>query len=388
MRIALVTENFLPKLDGVTRTLAMLLEHLEREGHNVIVLGPEGSPRRYAGARIYCAPGMPIPFYPELRFLIPHPSLERRLARFHPDVVHVVDPMLVGAAGIKWAQRIGVPVVSTYHTNLAAYCAYYHLTALVAPMWGYRRLLHNQCVATLGPSESTARELRRQGFERVGVWPRGVDSQTFSPEHRSLEWRRRITGDAETPILLYAGRLSYEKNLNDLVAAFSAVSDTGAWLALVGDGPARADIQQALAGKRVIFTGYLKGEALSRAYASADLFAFPSVTETFGQVVMEAMASGLPVVGYDAEGVRDSVSNGETGILAPARDVHGFTRAIRLLLDDPERRYRQGLRARAHAEAQSWETLLDGLVGAYARISAGQPWDAKPLVPTLADAIA
>lgn len=373
MRVALVTENFLPKLDGVTRTLAMLLEHLERAGHRAIVLGPEGSPRRYAGARIFCAPGMPIPFYPELRFLLPRPALERRLARFRPDIVHVVDPVMLGAAGIHWAQRLGAPVVSTYHTNLSAYCGYYHLPALVAPMWGYRRYLHNRCAATLCPSPSTARELQRQGFARVGVWPRGVDSQLFTPARRSLDWRRRITGDANTPIILYTGRLSHEKNLDDLVAAFSALDDMGAWLALVGDGPARPDLEQALAGRRAAFTGYLSGAELAQAYASADIFAFPSVTETFGQVVMEAMASGLPVAAYDAEGVRDSVRHGETGLLAPARDVDAFAASIRALLDAPDQRLRQGMRARAHAERQSWSTLLDRLVGVYARIISGEP---------------
>ncbi len=372
MRVALVTENFLPKLDGVTRTLALLLEHLQREGHRVIVLGPEGAPPRYAGAHVFRAPGLPIPFYPELRFLAPRPALGRHLARFQPDIVHVVDPMLLGAAGIHWARKLGAPVISTYHTNLSAYCSYYHLPALVAPMWSYRRFLHNQCAATLCPSHSTASELQRRGFARVGVWSRGVDSQRFAPSHRSRQWRRRITGSDDTPIILYVGRLSYEKNLGDLVSAFRALSDTGAWLALVGDGPARADLERALAGRRVCFTGYLSGEALAQAYASADVFAFPSVTETFGQVVMEAMASGLPVVAYDAEGVRDSVRHGETGLLAPTCDIAAFTSALRMLLESPERRERQGTLARAHAERSGWASLLERLVVVYAQVAAGE----------------
>src|SRR5579883_2197976 len=216
MRIALVTENFLPKLDGVTRTLAMLLEHLQRQGHKAIVLGPEGALRSYAGARVFGAPGFPIPFYPELRFLFPAPRLERRLARFHPDLVHVVDPVLLGAAGVAWGRRLGVPVLSTYHTNLADYCAYFHLSALVNPVWSYRRFLHNQCAVTLCPSPSTALQLRRHGFERVDIWQRGVDSALFTPERRNLAWRKRITGDESTPIILYVGRLSHEKNLDDL----------------------------------------------------------------------------------------------------------------------------------------------------------------------------
>ncbi|HZC07154.1 MAG TPA: glycosyltransferase family 1 protein [Ktedonobacterales bacterium] len=387
MRVALVTENFLPKLDGVTRTLAMLLEHLEREGHRAIVLGPEGAPRRYAGARVFCAPGVPIPFYPELRFLWPRPALERRLARFRPDIVHVVDPMLLGAAGVHWARRLGAPVVSSYHTNLSAYCAYYHLTALVTPMWRYRRYLHNLCAATLCPSPSTASELQRHGFERIGVWPRGVDSRQFTPARRSLDWRRRITGDTTTPILLYTGRLSHEKNLSDLVMAFTALEASGAWLALVGDGPARTDMQQALAGRRVTFTGYLRGDALAQAYASADLFVFPSMTETFGQVVMEAMASGLPVTAYDAEGVRDSVRHGETGLLAPAGDVATLTNHIRTLIDAPDQRLRLGIHARAYAERQDWATQLSRLVTLYASVISGEPMAGEPMAGTAADAM-
>ncbi|HLY29895.1 MAG TPA: glycosyltransferase family 1 protein [Ktedonobacterales bacterium] len=381
MRVALVTENFLPKLDGVTRTLAMLLEHLQRHGHKAIVLGPEGALRAYAGARIFGAPGFPIPFYPELRVLFPAPRLERRLARFRPDIVHVVDPMLLGAAGIAWGRQLGAPVLSTYHTNLAEYCTYFHLSALVAPMWSYRRFLHNQCALTLCPSPSTSTQLLKHGFSRVGVWARGVDGESFRPERRSQAWRKRITHDPTIPIILYVGRLSYEKNLDDLVKAFRMLDDCSAHLVLVGDGPARADIKRALQGRRVTFTGYLKGEALTEAYASADMFAFPSVTETFGQVVMEAMASGLPVVAYDAEGVRDSVRHGETGLLTPARDSLALAEGLRTLLAEPERRRMMGAAAHAYASQRNWSDMLDQLLATYQRVIARQKDD------TQADAI-
>src|SRR5579859_447236 len=195
MRVALVTENFLPKLDGVTRTLAMLLEHLQRHGHKAIVLGPEGAPRRYAGARVFTARGWPLPMYPELRMLLPTPVFERRLARFRPDIVHVVDPMVLGAAGIMWARRLEIPVLASYHTNLAAYCASFHLRALTKPMWAYRRFLHSQCAMTMCPSPSTALELQRQGFAQVGIWPRGVDASLFTPMRRSESWRASVAGD-------------------------------------------------------------------------------------------------------------------------------------------------------------------------------------------------
>ncbi|HEV2238941.1 MAG TPA: glycosyltransferase family 1 protein [Ktedonobacterales bacterium] len=371
MRVALVTENFLPKLDGVTRTLAMLLEHLQRRGHRVALFGPSGAPDVYAGARVFGAPGVPLPFYPELRALIPTPLLEERLVNFQPDVVHVVEPMLLGAAGIHWAQKIGAPLVSSYHTDLAAYCAYYQLGALAQPVWAYRRFLHNLCLHTLCPSPTTASQVAARGIQRVGVWPRGVDAALFAPERRSAAWRARITGAAvDTPIVLYVGRLSPEKNLAALVAAFRALADTEAHLVLVGDGPARGQLEQALGGPRVTFTGYLSGEALATAYASADVFAFPSLTETFGQVAQEAMASGLPVVAFDAGGVHDLVAHERTGLLAPAGDAAAFAAALAALVASPARRLRLGAQGREFALRHTWERVMDGLLEVYAASAA------------------
>lgn len=365
MRIALVTENFLPKLDGVTRTLALALEHFQLAGHTAVVFGPEGSPRHYAGARVFGAPGAPIPFYPELRFLFPLPRLEQHLARFRPDVVHVVDPSLLGAAGIAWGKRLGAPVVSSYHTNLAAYCGYYHLNALIEPLWAYRRYLHNQCVTTLCPSPSTADELRKRGFERVALWGRGVECELFSPTRYSQTWRRQMTGDARTPIALYVGRLSQEKNLGHLLAMIEDIERVDGWLVVVGDGPIRPDLERALMGRRATFTGYLRDEALASAYASSDVFVFPSLTETYGQVVVEAMASGLPVVAYDAEGVRDTVTHERTGLLAPAGHLSAFRRNLERALTDARLRSRLGLSARLWAERQKWPVILDLLLEVY-----------------------
>ncbi|HEX3269324.1 MAG TPA: glycosyltransferase family 1 protein [Ktedonobacterales bacterium] len=375
MRVAVVTENFLPKLDGVTRTLAMLLEHLRRRGHQAILIGPEGSPRRYAGFRVFGARGLPLPFYPELRALAPPLEFGQRLSRFRPDVLHVADPMLLGAAGIAWARRVGAPIVSSYHTNLAAYCAHYGFPFLQEPAWFYRKLLHNQCETTLCPSPSTAREVERHGFERVSVWPRGVDSALFNPSQRSEEWRRAF-GDKAKKIVLYVGRLSYEKNLQVLADAFKALDEPGVALVLVGDGPARESLEQSLAGNAVAFTGYLTGEALAMAYASADVFAFPSLTETFGQVVQEAMASGLPVVGFDAEGVRDLVTDGETGLLAGDQSALAFAEALRRALHSDQLRATLGARAHAFAATRNWEGVMDRLLAMYEEAITGYDSDA------------
>jgi len=372
MRLAIVTENFLPKLDGVTRTLAMLLEHVQRHGYQAIVVGPEGAPERYADAPIFTARGIPLPMYPELRALFPAPRLERIVAGFRPDIIHVVDPMLLAAAGVGWGRRLGVPVVASYHTNLAAYCDYFRLGLLKEPVWAYRRLLHNQCSVTLCPSRSTAQELMRRSFKNVAVWPRAVDSSLFNPRRRSEAWRARIAGDSARPIILYVGRLSNEKNLDALVGAFTSLESRHAHLVLVGDGPARSGLQRALEGRSATFTGYLSGEALAEAYASADVFVFPSVTETFGQVVLEAMASGLCVVAYDAEGVCDTVRHGETGILVRTHTPAALSHALHLLLNSPEERTLLGIRARAAAVERTWERVMRQLFDVYRDILAAQ----------------
>jgi glycosyltransferase involved in cell wall biosynthesis len=368
LRVAIFTENFLPKLDGVTRTLAMLLDHLRGEGHDALVFGPDGAPGSYAGYQVLGAKGITLPFYPELQALIPPIEFGERLQAFRPDVVHVVDPMLLGAAGILWARRMGVPVVASYHTNLAAYCAYYGLGALQGPTWAYRRWLHNQCEVTLCPSTSTMSEVERHGFERVSLWARGVDAELFTPEKRSLTWRQRIAPGA-AKIVLYVGRLAEEKNIATLVDAFLAVNDPAAHLVLVGDGPARAPLQRTLPGQRVTFTGYLTGEALAEAYASSDIFCFPSLTETFGQVVQEAMASGLPVLALDSEGVRDIIAHGQTGLLA--RDGAAFTGHLRELLAGTDPRVSLGAQARAYALTRTWAGVMSELVSRY-HVVAGQ----------------
>ncbi len=190
MKIAIITENFLPKLDGVTRTLARLLEHLQSHGHQVLLLGPESGLAEYAGAEIIGTAGLPLFFYPELKFNFFRPLFLRRLSEFQPDVVHLVDPIVLGTAGLAAARMLGKPLVSSYHTNLAAYCGYFGFPIFTQPMWSYNRFIHNQCSLTFCPSPSTASMLREQGFQHVRIWPRGVDTGLFGPANRNESLRQ------------------------------------------------------------------------------------------------------------------------------------------------------------------------------------------------------
>ncbi len=384
MRIAIITENFLPKLDGVTRTLAKLLEHLQQGGHKAMLLGPESGMEEYAGAELIGTAGLPLPFYPELKFNFFRPLFMRRLSEFQPDIIHLVDPMVLGATGLAAARILDVPLISSYHTNLAAYCGHFGFPLLTKPMWSYNRLIHNQCTLTFCPSPSTAAMLRLQGFEHLRIWPRGVDTTFFYPERISEELRRSwLQAEAgQKRVLLFVGRVSWEKNLRLLVQAYREMNHQQCHLVVVGEGPALDELRQALAGVPVTFTGYLTGKALAAAYASADIFAFPSRTETFGQVVLEAMASGLPIVGLLAEGVCDLVENEKTGLLLDDSHLTENEQAVQYraslerLISDKQMRGNMSQAALLEAQRYSWYEAMECLVRGYHEVIE----QAKPLV--------
>lgn len=378
MRVAIITENFLPKLDGVTRTLARLLEHLQTDGHQALLLGPESGMAEYAGAEVIGTAGVPLPFYPELKFNFFRPLFMRRLGEFCPDIIHLADPVVLGATGLAAARFYNIPLVSSYHTNLAAYCEHFGFPLLTKPMWQYNRLIHNQCALTFCPSPSTAGMLRLQGFEHLRIWPRGVDTTLFTPERRSnalrASWLQHRRHPKNKVILLYVGRVSWEKNLRLLVQAYRDMDHQLCHLVIVGDGPAHVEMQQELNGTPVTFTGYLSGEQLASAYASADVFAFPSTTETFGQVVLEAMASGLPVAGLLAEGVCDLVEHERTGLLLnphwldESDQVLAYRSCLQRLVQDQQSRHAMGVAALAEAQRHSWYEAMECLVRGYQEV--------------------
>lgn len=378
MRIAIITENFLPKLDGVTRTLARLLEYLQANGHQALLLGPESGMEWYAGAEIVGTAGFPLPFYPELKFNFFRPLFIRRLKEFQQDIVHLVDPVILGAAGLAAARFLEKPVVSSYHTNLASYCGHFGFPLFTKPMWSYNRFLHNQCALTFCPSPSTVSMLYKQGFEHLRIWPRGVEKELFTPERRSLLLRASWLNGRERPdkqmVILYVGRISWEKNLHLLAQAYRGMSHECCHLVIVGEGPALAEVQQELAGLPVTFTGYLRGEALAAAYASADVFAFPSHTETFGQVVLEAMASHLPVVGVLSEGVCDLVRDRSSGYLLDTDGLNEEEQAkeyrMRLehLLHNEEVRHKMGDAGLVEAGFHTWPASMKKLMDGYEEV--------------------
>lgn len=364
MRIAIFTETFLPKWDGIANTLCYLLKHLAQCGHASIMFAPEGAPSSYAETRIIGLPCYTFPFYRDLKLVPPVFNVAEELSEFKPDVVHLVNLASLGLVGMRHARELDIPVVASYHTDLPAYARLYGMRLLEDPIWAYFRLLHNQADLNLCPSHYTKLQLESHDFERVEVWGRGVDTEHYHPRQANAAWRRRLTGgQPERPLMLYVGRLATEKRIDWMRPLMDLVPNVA--LAIVGDGPLREELEEVFAGTQTVFTGYLEGEDLAHAYASADLFTFPSPSETFGNVVLEAMASGIPVVAAGAGGPVDHVFHGQNGFLSDPEDSRDFAALVWRCFSDPDALQRMGCAARAYAETQTWEAILDGLLDQY-----------------------
>ena len=267
---------------------------------------------------------------------------------------------------LRQARRLAVPAVASFHTDVPGYLQSYGYGLLARPAWRYLRWLHSHACLNLCPSAATMAQLEAHGLRDLALWSRGVDARAFSPAHRSVAWRQRLSaGDVTAPLLLYVGRLAAEKRVSWFGPLLEAVP--GVRLALVGDGPAAPRLRRQLGGKPVHFAGILRGPDLSAAYASADVFVFPSATETFGNVVLEAGASGLPAVATHSGGVPDIVTDGVNGRIVAADDLPGFIEAVRRLVSDPHGAQRLGEAARRAALERSWSVVLDGLLERYAK---------------------
>jgi glycosyltransferase involved in cell wall biosynthesis len=367
MRIALFSEVFLPKIDGIVNTLCHLLDHLAIRGHTSILFTPEGGPPRYADTPVMRLSGISLPFYSDIKLVPPYANINGRLADFQPDLIHVVNPFSLGLIGLSQARTLNVPVVASYHTDIPGFAARWGFGVMSEPLWAYLRWLHNQADINLCPSQVTQAEIEAHGIQRTKLWSRGVDTEQFNPVHYRQDWRMRLSGgQPDAPLLLYVGRLSPEKRIGWLHPVLTALPQ--ARLAIVGDGPARPDLERLFANSPTVFTGFLRGHDLACAYAAADIFVFPAANETFGNVVLEAMASGLPVVTPRSGGVLDQVVEGETGLMFNPEDQQDLIKAVTDLIANKSYARRLGLTGRLVAKQRNWATVMDGLLADYAEL--------------------
>jgi glycosyltransferase involved in cell wall biosynthesis len=372
MRIAYCSDSLPPVTDGVTRTLGALVSTLLDAGVEFqFVSAVRPDPELAWRDRVHTVPSVPFPLYPYYRVGLPVArTVDRVLDRFAPDLVHVVTPSFLGLYGVKYAQRRGIPAVASFHTDFVTLFAHYGLRRLQRLGRYLERRFYGQCTVTLAPSRHQAARLRAQGIANVALWQRGVSPATFSPSFRSPALRAAL-GATDIPIVLYVGRLGREKNLPFLADAMHLLErrmgSDAFRLVIVGRGPLRRALQARLPGAH--FTGELTGAELSRAYASADLFVFPCVLETFGNVVLEAFASGLPVVGVNEGAVPELITPNVNGLLAAPGSAAAFADKVHTLLERAPDRSRMGLGARITAAEHGWPDANRPLLEIYAGLA-------------------
>ncbi len=367
MKIAIVTESFLPKIDGIVTMLTKTVECLRQQGDEVMIFAPSGGPKEIFGAEVVSVPSAAFPLYPELRLALPRTSMRQKLLEFQPDLLHVFEPALLGVGGIYYSAELHIPLVISYHTNLPAYLRYYRLGFIEKLTWKLMRLRHRRANLNLCTSTPMIDDLQSHGIDHLALWERAVDADRFHPDAGTAAMRSRLSaGDPERPLLLYVGRLSAEKEVARLKEIFPSLP--GMRLAIVGDGPMRAELERHFEGTATLFTGYLHGRELASAYASADLFVLPSRTETLGLVLLEAMAAGCPVVACRAGGVPDAVEHEVTGFLFDPDPPDSFTATVL-------QAYRSNggieailANARRDAREHSWVQATSGLRRLYCEV--------------------
>jgi len=369
MRILVCTDTFLPEINGVTTVLGTMRDGLRRRGHEVFVAAPDYGEATEDESHVHRLAAIPCPGYNQVRLSWPWGrGLGRHFDAFQPDLVHLVTEGPLGLFGRQYAQRRGLPLATSFHTDFPRYAERYLGSFAVRPTRAWLRWFHQAACLTQTPSHVTRDELLALGLTNAVVWGRGVDTSWFRPDRRS-EVRRALLGATGRVLVLHVGRLAVEKDVATLIGAFQSAHDRlgdRAVFCVAGDGPSAGEVRTALPFVRHL--GFLARSTLADLYADADLFVFPSPTETCGLVALEALASGVPVIGANAGGIPESVRHGLTGALVDAGDQDGFRAAIEELVEDREQRGAMSQAARAFAVGRDWAWELDELEAAYARL--------------------
>jgi len=364
MRVTVVTETYFPQVNGVSRTLGELVRHLRDRGDRVQLIHPDYG-EAVDGEQSRTVRSVVLPFYKELFLpLPPFGAVCAAIESFRPDILHIATEATLGLGILRFARKRRLAVVSSFHTNFDQYSNHYRVGWARGAIWRYLRWFHNRTRETYVPSQATIGELAGLGFERLVLWKRGVDSNLFRPDRPGrLEIRQAHGFAPEDVVITYVSRIAPEKNVDYLADALATLATRRpeVRVMMVGDGPSRAALEQRI-GPFTRFVGYRRGEDLADHYAASDIFAFSSLTETFGNVVLEAMASGLPVVALRAGGVGETVQSGTTGILIePTAPPAHMAEALLRLIERSEERAKMAEAARAYAVAQSWDAIMGGL---------------------------
>lgn len=362
-KVAVLTESFLPKVDGVVKTTYLTIRYLQETGREVLVLAPDIAVDNVGETQVIPLPSVGLPQAPETRMALPNPAVARHIDVFQPDLIHLFSPAAMAVNGMAVGRHLNLPVIANYQTDLPGYVEQYGFPLLSGPVNRWLRYIHNGCHLTLAPTRTIIRQLKTEGYRRVRHWGRGVNTERFHPSHGRRQMREYLLNgrDPNSLLCIFVGRLANEKRVDLLLKAAKL---PGVSLTIIGDGALREELETMFADADVHFTGYLIGDELAQAFASADVFTFTGENETFGQVIQEAMASGLPSVVVNAGGAPEVIEAGQTGLTAEL-SAADFARAIQYLRDHPQIRRQMSRQAREAAERRPWSALMAQLEGYY-----------------------
>jgi phosphatidylinositol alpha 1,6-mannosyltransferase len=365
LRVAVVTESFLPQVNGVTNSVLRVLETLAAKGHDALVIAPDSAeaPTTYAGFRVKRVPSLAVKGLLPVGF--PQRFMEPLIEGFNPDVIHLASPFFLGKYATRIAQRLNIPTLSIYQTDVAGFARHYGLSIAHSQLTNWVANIHKQTDRTLAPSTWSCEQLKSSGVDNVSLWQRGVDSVKFNPAKRSIELRESFTAQSQNKIVVgYVGRLANEKRIEDLAPLHNR---DDVQLVIVGDGPARQKLERAL--PRALFVGYQSGEDLAAHYASFDIFVHTGKHETFCQSIQESLASGVPVIAPHSGGPLDLVQHGRTGFLLDTSNASDLIAAFELL-SDAHTRLLMGITARESVMHRTWEKVNSELINHYRELSA------------------
>ncbi|MDT8859311.1 glycosyltransferase family 1 protein [Alkalihalobacillus sp. MEB130] len=371
MRIAIFTDTYTPEINGVAKTLQRLTMYLEENRIPFKVFAPESKTSVPVVPQIERFASLPLLFYPECRIALPNPvQMKQTLEQFNPTFIHIATPLNLGLYGLLYGKKHRIPMVASYHTHFDDYLQYYHIPFLQKWLWKYMVWFHRSFERVYVPSQSTMEKLKQHTFHHdLEIWGRGIDHLYYTPQNKTDEIKKKYQ-ITQPKILLYVGRIAPEKEIDIALQTYHSlpvhIKEETHFL-IVGDGP-QFKLLSEISNDHITFTGFLEGEELANIYASSDLFLFPSSTETFGNVVLEAMASGLPVVGANAGGVQHLIHHGETGFLCEPRNVRDFANYTSMLLEDGNLRGHFSQEARQIALTRSWDKIFSNLFDSYREI--------------------
>ncbi|GMK39827.1 glycosyl transferase [Paenibacillus sp. CCS19] len=381
MRLAIFTDTYEPEVNGVARTLGRWTDFLRRQGIEVMVFAPDpamDNTSLHNSIQVQRFTSFPFFLYPECRLAVPNPvPVRRALQLFQPTLIHVATPFNMGLFGIHYAKKYRIPLVASYHTHFDRYLPYYNLQWMAKLLWRYLEWFHHECRMIFVPSPSTKAQLVGRGWrgDRLDVWPRGIKTDQFYPGVNRAELSASYGITSEQFVVLYVGRLSPEKDVGIAIDAFDKFrqSHPEAVMLIAGDGPSAGELEARCTREQlpVRFLGFQSLPALRELYAAADVFLFPSATETFGNVVLEAMACETAVIGARAGGVADTLTHGVNGLLCDPGSADAFADALERLHQDPEERSHLAARGLAYSRNQSWDAIFGRLLSQFLEAESG-----------------